>query len=308
MLRFSYLRALMTGNYHISGLPASVSLEPVNFCNLHCPECPAGKKELTRETGELSLETYTKVVDQLHTNLISILLYFQGEPYLHKNLFEMIRYARKYKIYVLTSTNGQFLTSVNARKTVESGLNKLIISVDGTTQETYEQYRINGKLSKVTEGIRQLAYWKKKLGKRTPVLEGQFLVFSHNEHQRQEFRKLGKEWGLNRVVFKSAQFYEPQNMQHMSPSASKYIRYKGGKELQLRRKIRNRCFRMWHSGVMTREGSWVPCCFDKDAKYVLGNMDTSSLQEIWFSKEYETFRKSVLSDRNSISMCANCTE
>ena len=84
--------------------------------------------------------------------LFYLTFYFQGEPYINPKFLEMVSYASKKKIFTSTSTNAHYLDSETARKTVESGLDKLIISIDGTSQDTYEAYRIGGKylLSPIT--------------------------------------------------------------------------------------------------------------------------------------------------------------
>ena len=105
-----------------------------------------------------------------------MLFYFQGEPFLNPRSIEMIRYASSKRIYTATSTNAHYLDDESARQTVESGLDRLVISIDGTTQETYQQYRIGGSLQKVLNGARNVIEWKKKLKSSTPYVVFQFLV------------------------------------------------------------------------------------------------------------------------------------
>src|SRR4051812_31146481 len=134
------------------GIPISITFEPTTSCNLRCPECPSGKREFTRPTGMLQTDFFRTTIDELHKEISYLVFYFQGEPFLNPQFLEMVNYASSKKIYTATSTNAHYLNDENARKTVESGLDRLIISIDGTTQETYEQYRIGGELAKVIEG------------------------------------------------------------------------------------------------------------------------------------------------------------
>ncbi|RYY69770.1 MAG: radical SAM protein, partial [Chitinophagaceae bacterium] len=133
------------------GLPVSISFEPTTSCNLRCPECPSGLRAFTRPTGMLQKDFFKETIDDIHRDLLYLIFYFQGEPYLNPGFLEMVRYAADKKIYTATSTNAHYLTDENARKTVESGLDRLIISIDGTTQETYKQYRVGGNIDKVIE-------------------------------------------------------------------------------------------------------------------------------------------------------------
>src|SRR5690606_32538720 len=124
-----------------------------------------------------------EAIDQLHRELIYLVFYFQGEPYLNPDFLDMVRYASGKGIYTATSTNAHYLNEANAKATVESGLDRLIISLDGTTQEVYEQYRRGGNLEKVLEGARNIVKWKKALNSKTPFILFQFLVVKPNEHQ-----------------------------------------------------------------------------------------------------------------------------
>jgi MoaA/NifB/PqqE/SkfB family radical SAM enzyme len=181
---------LVVGSYIISkitqrsshwGTPLSISFEPTTSCNLRCPECPSGLRSFTRPTGMLPDELFKSTIDQLHRRLLYLIFYFQGEPYLHPRFLDLVRYAVKKGIYTATSTNAHFLNEDNARKTVESGLDRIIISIDGTTQETYQAYRVGGQLDKVLEGTRNLVKWKKQLKSKTPFIIFQFLVVRPNE-------------------------------------------------------------------------------------------------------------------------------
>src|SRR4051812_9449208 len=130
------------------GYPISVSFEPTTSCNLRCPECPSGLRAFSRPTGMLKKDFFSDTIDQISKELLYLVFYFQGEPYLNPQFLDMVRYASSKKIYTATSTNAHYLNDANAKRTVESGLDRLIISIDGTTQETYQQYRIGGNLNK----------------------------------------------------------------------------------------------------------------------------------------------------------------
>src|SRR5215216_909406 len=201
----SYHHSKLTGKSSHSGLPISISFEPTTSCNLRCPECPSGLRAFTRPTGMLQNDFFRQTIDQLSKDLLYLVFYFQGEPYLNPDFLEMVKYASGKGIYTATSTNAHYLTDVNAKKTVESGLDRLIISIDGTTQDTYKQYRVGGKLYKVLEGARNIVKWKKELKSKTPFVFFQFLVVKHNEHQIEDIKRIAKEIGVDQVRFKTAQ-------------------------------------------------------------------------------------------------------
>ena len=295
---------------NIWGLPYSMSFEPTTACNLACPECPSGLKQFTRPTGKTDLSFFKKSMDELHKHLISLILYFQGEPYLHPDFIEMVKYASNKKIYTITSTNAHFIDDAMAKKTVESGLDRLIISIDGTTQEVYQNYRKNGNLETVIQNSTRLVEWKKRLKSSKPYLIFQFLVVRPNEHQLEDVKNLAKTIGVDEVKFKSAQIYDYKNGNPLIPTIEKYSRYKKLEDgtYRTRNKLNNYCWRMWHSNVVTWDGNVVPCCFDKDANHVMGDLKENSLVEIWNNENYNVFRKKLSKDRKHIDICKNCTE
>ncbi len=319
-LRRAFNAAKVLSSYYISkwtrkpiqwGFPVSISFEPTTSCNLRCPECPSGLRAFTRPTGMLKKGFFTDTIDQLYKDLFYLVFYFQGEPYLNPDFLEMVKYASSKGIYTATSTNAHYLNDVNARKTVESGLDRLIISIDGTTQDVYQQYRRGGNLNKVIEGARNIVKWKKELNSKKPFVFFQFLVVKPNEHQLEEIKQLAKEVGVDEVRFKTAQVYDYENDPHqLIPENEKYSRYKKDKSGQFisKNKLPNHCWRLWHATVISWDGLVVPCCFDKDATHKLGDLKGKNFESIWHSKEYQHFRQQILVSRKQIDICANCSE
>lgn len=305
----SYYYSRYSGNVRHSGNPFTISIEPTTSCNLRCPECPSGLRKFTRDTGMLSLELYREILDQLSPDLFYLILYFQGEPYLNPLFFKMVEEARKRNIYTATSTNAHFLTDSTARQTVGSGLDRIIISLDGLDQETYEKYRVGGDLRKVMEGIRNLVRWKKELRSKTPFIILQFIVFSTNEHQIPGLKKLAKELGVDKLELKTAQVYNYEEGNPLIPADEKYSRYRKKKgKFVIDNPLNNHCFRMWRGCVITWDGIVVPCCFDKDASHSLGDLKVQNFREIWNGEKYGLFRKRLFTSRSGIDICQNCTE
>ena len=292
------------------GLPFYVSIEPTTSCNLRCPQCPSGLREFTRPTGMLQNKLFENIILQLKHHLHSLTFYFQGEPYLNPDFLKMVKYANSHGIYTITSTNAHYLDEKTAIETIESKLDKLIISVDGMTQEVYEQYRIGGKLNKVLEGTREILKQKKALKSKSPHVVWQFVVFKPNQHQIETVKKLGKQMGVDEVKIKTAQVYDFEQGHQLIPDVERYSRYKKTDtgEYVIKNKLLNQCWRMWQGCVITWDGKIVPCCFDKDAKYKLGSLEKDMFKDIWFSEPYNRFRQSILKSRSHIDICTNCTE
>ncbi len=333
-----YYYSKWTKKPHQWGSPISIAIEPTTSCNLRCPECPSGLRSFTRDTGMLEESFFRKTIDELYKEIFYLTFYFQGEPYLNPKFLEMVQYASGKNIYTATSTNAHYLDDENAKATVESGLDRLIISIDGTTQESYQSYRIGGDLQKVIEGTKNIISWKKKLKSKTPHVIFQFVVFRQNEHEVEEVKKLGKQLCVDEVKIKSAQIYDYENGNERIPIKKEFSRYErvengayqvkdrpvyvssfprffsSAKESENRRKGETEsrkgesCWKMWHSCVITWDGKIVPCCFDKDAKHQLGNLQEKSFKEIWYNGSYTKFRASLLKSRKEIDICKNCSE
>lgn len=311
--------ALLKTSFHLAailkkpihwGKPMAISIEPTTTCNLRCPQCPSGLRQFTRDTGNLDLDLNKKILDQVGKQLQHINYYFQGEPFIHPEFLALVKEARERNIYVVTSTNAHFITPETAEKIVTSGLSEIIISIDGLTQETYEQYRINGKLEKVIAGTKNLIAAKRKMNRPNPVVTFQFLVTKHNEHEIDKLFALGESVGVDEVRLKSVQVYNYETGNDLIPENETYSRYKKTNEGQyeLKNKFKNKCWRMWSSCVFTWDGKIVPCCFDKDAQHKMGDLNTQDFSTTWKSSIYREFRLKVFKNRKDIEICKNCSE
>ncbi|MFY0687977.1 MAG: SPASM domain-containing protein [Cyclobacteriaceae bacterium] len=307
---FSYFFSRVVKNPMMAGLPISIAIEPTTSCNLRCPECPSGLRSFTRPTGMLNATLYEKIIKEASLYTSYLTLYFQGEPFLHKDINQLIKYASDQKMYTATSTNAHYIDDQMAKDIVSSGLNRLIISIDGTDQTTYEVYRKGGDLEKVFKASRLINKWKKKLKANHLSVIWQFLVVRQNEHQVDEVRALAQSYGVDKVAIKTAQVYDFEKGNDLIPTNPKYSRYRKGADgsYRLNNQLLDHCWKMWSSAVITWDGRMVPCCFDKDAAHVMGNLSSASMYEVWYGSNYQMFRKLILKSRKEVDICKNCTE
>ncbi len=292
------------------GMPWFVSIEPASVCNLSCPQCPVGKGDIARNRNFMDLNDYKELLEEISGTTTILSLYFQGEPLMHKNFTEFVRLAAGKKIYTQTSTNAQLMTEKLCRDMVGAGLDRIIISLDGIDQESYGTYRRGGDIQKVTHGIRMLNRVREEAGSKKPLIVVQFLVFRHNRGQVTELKEMANNLGADRIWIKSAQIEYPETADEWIPEGHDHSRYEKDApgNWKLRGKIRNRCRRLWQTMVVTSDGLVVPCCFDKRATYTMGQAGKKSITRIWKGRDYQDFRKKVLSGRKEIEMCTNCTE
>jgi radical SAM protein with 4Fe4S-binding SPASM domain len=309
-LRFSYSLSVLRGYPLFYGAPMAVSIEPTTACNLRCPECPSGTGTLKRPGGKLSLKQFESILAKLPTQTSWLTFYFQGEPYLNRDFPEMVKLAKKRRMFVSTSTNGHVLDIDNARKTIASGLDKIIISIDGSDAETYLDYRKGGDFEKVIAGVKRLTKLKRELKSPSPLVVIQFLVFRQNEHQIKDIATLSRSLGADVLELKTAQHYDYEDGNPYMTSIDKYSRYRKKKtgKYAIKGKMHKHCWRMWSSCVITWDGSIVPCCYDKNAEHCYGNLQQKDFKDIWKGNEAGKFREQLWRSRKEIDICSNCHE
>jgi MoaA/NifB/PqqE/SkfB family radical SAM enzyme len=307
----SYLLSRMTRRPIILGRPFMLMLEPSSLCNLHCPLCAVGAGRLTRPQGHMPLKQFIRILDEMGPHLLHLTLWNQGEPFLNPHLVEMIRYAKARKMTVLTSTNGHYLDRHGmAESLVRSGLDDLIVSLDGVSSQTYRGYRKGGDLHRVLRGIRTLVQAKKRLRSSRPFVELQFLIMKHNQHEIEPFRALAKTLGVDRISLKTLQVETLQEARQFLPRRRSYRRYRlDGGTVRLKGKLSHHCRWIWFCPVINSDGTVCPCCFDKDNQVPLGNaFNSQPLVDIWHGQPYQFFRRRILTARERIPLCQNCSE
>ena len=301
---FSYIRSHLFPDGVIRGMPVTVSVEVTNHCNLSCPECFSGSGRMKRDRGYMDISLFEKIVGELKPYLYKMSLYFQGESMLHPHFNSFLEKSRG--ISTTLATNGHFLTPGNAEMLALSGLNKLIVSLDGIDQDIYSAYRINGDVNVVMNGIRNVSEAIKKNSSFLKLVI-QFLVNRLNEHQIPGARRFAKEVNAS-VRFKSMQIINEGAFEKWLPSKRKFRRYElKENKYSILSRLPGNCARMWFNPVITWDGKVIPCCFDKDAGHILGDINQESFRKVWTGERYAMFRKGILNGRKMTEICRNCT-
>ncbi len=307
LVYFSYKLSSLLRRPVVWGMPYTLTIEPTNRCNLKCPECPSGNGAMVRPLGMMDFEVFRSIVDETASNTFYLQLFFQGEPFINNRLMDMIRYARQKRVYTSVSTNAHFIRRETAEQLVDAGLDKLIVSIDGVTEESYRAYRIGGSLAKVHEALGSLLE-SRRSAKSAMEVTLQFLVTKQNESEIPALKEISRKYHAT-VALKTIQVYSIESAELFLPNDERYRRYyiRNG-ELHTKSAMRNRCVRLWERSVITWDGVAVPCCFDKNAEYPLGNAIEDSFAGVWRNGAYSSFRKRILENRRAVPMCTNCTE
>ncbi len=290
------------------GYPHTMMIEPTNFCNLQCPLCPTGKGQLGRKVKTIEFDDFKKVIDDAGRYVVHLRMFGWGEPLLHKDLFQMIKYAKQKKMFVNIHTNAFFLTKENVLQMVESGMDELNISLDGASQETYSKYRRQGNFQTTINNIKILTDEKKKRGTKYPVINLQFIVMKHNEHEIGKIKEIAKELGVNYLHIKTVKVDTVEEAKQYLPSAESMRRYnvEGQELVKVGTKKNLVCKMLWTEATIWSNGDVVPCCYDFSGKYILGNAFRENFTKIWKSEKFENFRKQFLKDLTQIPLCKVC--
>ena len=290
-----------------SHLPLFVSVEPAAVCQLRCPECPVGREskvESRKSKAIMPLEVWHRVLAEIRDTALIVQFYFQGEPLLNKDLPQMIKEAHEAGLYTIVSTNAQAMTEYIAEQLVTAGLDRIIVSMDGLSDESYNAYRVGGNLIQCIHALSFLRKAKEEHGGRTTI-ELQVLRLKTNEHEWNAFRSAYKRLGADRLVFKTAQLYDYTHGHPLMPSDKRYSRYVLGKDgIYHRRPLSKGCLRVWTGAVVTTTGEVIPCCYDKAHAHAYGNIMVSSLKDLFGNEKATAFRKAALNEQPQI--CQEC--
>jgi len=289
-----------------AGGPETGMIEPTNLCNLACPTCPTGTGKI-KPLPPMTMERFRHVLDALAPRLRNLALWNYGEPLLHRDLPAMIAHAKRAGVGVVkVSSNAHFLDGSRGLRLLESGLDVLILSVDGASERTYATFRKDGDFAKVSSQVAWLCAEKSRLGLNEPRIELQFIVMRHNEHELPDIRRLAKEWGVDALRIKTVGA-EDEATRDLVPTARLLSRYKEDHETP---NVRHPfCTMAWDHTVVNVDGSVTPCCYlrpDMGNAFVMGNVFETPFIEIWRGEKYRAFRAAMLDGRGSLPVCNRC--
>jgi radical SAM protein with 4Fe4S-binding SPASM domain len=304
---FLNLSSLVVRSPYVFGMPTFVFIETGTYCNLRCPACRTGNGNLKRPKGNMALNDFKRVVDQVKKYVNTISLYFMGEPFLNPDIYGMIRYANDNGIFTTTCTNGELL---EPQRLIESGLNEIWFQIGGLTEVSHSLYRVGGKLNKVKENIVKLTTLRKKLNKDIEMVIG-LIVMKHNEKSLKEFGSFCRDLDVDEGVKIIPRLYTIDQAERFLPEDKRFNRYdlEGIRRKSILKPLRhlpNGCFWLWFCTEITWEGNIIPCCEDEEAEFVMGNIFQEDLRSIWNNGRYIEFRRKILNGQKDIPICRYC--
>ena len=259
-------------------------LETTNICNLKCPFCLTGKGiSGGRAVRHMNFDEAKKLIDAVGDYVYLLQLYTWGEPLLNKDNIRIIEYAKKKNIYVMLSTNATAMTRANNERLINSGIDYIMVAIDGGSDETYKQYRVGGNYTKVLANVKDMLAQKKDKGSEHPFVEWQFIVFRHNEHEVRSTEKLAYEIGLNKFTPLPAYVEDESWM----PVGDEY------KTKLLNPERLENCERPWSHLNVRADGGIASCCYEFFKEDDFGDSSKSTFQEIWNNSFFQESRKLI---------------
>lgn len=280
--------------------PKTIVIDPINVCNLNCPLCPTGTGKLRGERGTMSFDLFKNVIDQIPT-LNHISLFNWGESFLNKEIFKIIRYAKRKNILISIHSNLSLEKDDDFwEKLVDSGFDGLEVSLDGACPETYNKYRKGGDFNLVLKNVKKIVEIKKQKKADLPKITWKFIVSKHNENEIDKAKSMAEEIGINfEYDFLEVGDINPDvrfegsvldRTKEWLPREKKYIRdlYRYG----YRRPIfSKKCDQLFTTLTVSPQGKVFPCCWLADDKNSFGDLSVESFAKIWNNENYTIARK-----------------
>jgi len=276
---------------NILSYPYILKIESTNICNLRCAYCYEGRrppKKGERVYGHMSFADFRRIVDEVGHYLFKINLYGFGEPFLFPETIEMIRYAADRNIGVGVSSNMNFTDVEMPRRIVDSGLEVLIFSCHGVSQESYAKFMVNGDAALAYRNMEAVLREKRRLKSRTPIVDWQFCVTRFNQAEIDMAVQRANEMGIDQIRFIKPFFPDDASDEWFSD------RFPRNAELQaLETEGGGRgCSWPYRSAYINYDGGLIPCC--KDTRYLasdFGNVLRDGFMNVWNNEMYQACRK-----------------
>ncbi len=293
------------------GFPYMAHVSPAGLCNLRCAICPA-HDPATRGKSLLPFQTFKRLLDEIGDYLIYVILWSWGEPFLNPDVYQMISYAGEKNVLTVTSSNLNRFGQEEAKKVVGSGLDALIVALDGVTEESYVKYRRGGSAKRVIENTRVLVAEREKSGRRKPFINLRMVVSKENEHEVEEFRSLARDLGVDMVSFKAFStrqpgFTDPNIDRKYAPQTKLFRWYDYQPDFTVAKKAKKyNCKFPWTKPTLFADGEILSCEFDFHYSHSFGNLNKQSFREIWFGEKAREFRRQFRKNRDDIAFCRDC--
>jgi len=277
-----------------------INLELTSRCNYACVGCPT--HELIRGKGSMDSRLYQGIFDEVGNSLDRVFLWGYGEPLLHPQATELIRYAGNFSAKKVLSTTGWKLEDLSDVEALTK-LDELIISINGLTPEVYAGHQINGDLEKVLRGVKRVS----------PILADantrfimQTVAHKGNLAQLPEAEKFAREYGFDMLVVKSFNVMDrtSETFDSFVPMGTRYSRYSKGLN-DFAKVPESGIYPCEEAMVINWDGSVNPCCWDYKGEHNFGNVWDEGVQGVWENIQSSRHREKIKVE-SFLEICVDC--
>jgi MoaA/NifB/PqqE/SkfB family radical SAM enzyme len=297
--RSKLIKSYIQGKPISEGYPIALNIEATNYCNLNCIMCPRDK--MKRKIGMMECGLFKKIINESRDYVDFVWLHLFGESLFHKDIFKMIAFAVKADIKVGLSTNATLLSKKNICDLLKSNLNILIISLDNPSKTTYQKVRKGGDYEQVEKNV----------------------IFFLNQLKNVENKPIVilQMIDLDICPIKEQIAFKNKYTEYSNKYSNIYIKIKdfcnwGGQDDAINQLSNERdfkipvsnlkCFEPWRALTIYCDGTVVPCCFDFDGSYILGDVKHDTIKSIWNGVKIQELRKSFQIGKSRINLCEFC--
>lgn len=276
----------------VTEFPTHLDIELSDACNLRCIMCTQGIEDGVKGAGPMDTAFAKKMIDQgADHGLRSIKVNWRGESSLHRDLVEVIRYAKSRGILdVQMNTNGIPFTAERIRDVIEAGLDRVIFSMDGATKETYERIRVRASFEKLRENVMHFWRIRGQMGRVRPFIRIQMVRMKENAHEVQQFIEMWKP------------YVDDIRISDVSNRGQGDVNV--GDQIAVARAV---CPQPWQRMIVARDGRVLPCCSDWHMEWVIGDAKAQPLQEIWTGERMTKLRDLLRTgNADEFSPCDHC--
>lgn len=272
----------------------TLRIEASTLCQLKCPGCwNANKKKSKLGEGYLKLKDFEAIIKK-NPWIRKVEFSNFGEPLLNPELDRILNCAHKNNIRP-SFGNGVNLNLINhsiIKAIVSSKTDKMLVSIDGATDEVYQKYRKGGSLPRVLANIEKINKEKIKQKSTTPRLVWQFLVFEHNRHEIDMARQLAQRYRMDFLVHNSSEIMKKRSRMNKKNREFYNIFSK------------ENCHMLWTMPQVNYNGDILGCCQNQSRTF--GNILKTSTRKLLTSRPFKTFKKDAINDRKALP-CADCS-
>jgi MoaA/NifB/PqqE/SkfB family radical SAM enzyme len=284
-----YRMILRRGVEKTRSRPVELMIEPTNLCNLACVMCPHSR--MKRERGVMGLDLFRNIADQAaDLDIGNIKLAGLGEPLLDNGIVDKVAYAKKKNLHVKLFTNGMLLDPSKSRQLIDSGLDEIIVSIDGGTPSVQEAIRKGSDFQRIRDNLERLQLIRQERRAAGEKVPRTVIGVTYQEANRAERKSIQENWG------------------HLADRIRLFPIHNWEVGAELPARASYPCHLPFFQMAICWDGRVALCCIDYECRHPLGDVSKESIASIWQGKPAEDLRKLHLECKpESIVTCRGCS-